>query len=325
MSGLREGYNPDFLGEGFTINMPKAGLEIEDDLLFKDELRDGFIADYIHYSIVMSKFNNQALFSAANLDQEEFQKVSGREWFVDPRIGLGNQVGPKAYKSNPWDRGHLTRRTAVTWGTKYLAKRASNDSCSYANASMQHENFNQDEWRVPEEIVRYLDKDKNGKINIFTGPVFTKMDRWYTRRTLNESVRIPSGFWKVVVYIGKDTDTIECQAYVMYQDANFLADKRGRHDIDIRNYQVTITEIEQLTGLEFDEALFEANPLFFYPREGINKGPEGFVAPESTEKADLDKKVVFSRSDAESDAFRNRRREMKEDEFVELVSRLRDA
>ncbi|WP_369334495.1 DNA/RNA non-specific endonuclease, partial [Candidatus Thiosymbion oneisti] len=103
-------------------------------------------------------------------------------------MGLNNQVGPAAYKRNPWDRGHLTRRTAVTWGSKYEAKRASNDSCSYANASMQHENFNQDEWRVPERIVQHLEKDKNGRITIFTGPVFTQTDRWYPRRTLQQKV-----------------------------------------------------------------------------------------------------------------------------------------
>ncbi len=325
MNNLREGYDPDFLGESFTINVPNAGLELEDDILNKEELRDGCIVDYIHYSVMMSKFSNQALFSAANLDQNTFQQVSGRNWFVDPRVGLSNQIGSEIYKSNPWDRGHLTRRTAVTWGTKYLAKRASNDSCSYANASMQHENFNQDEWRVPETIVQYFKKDKNGRISIFTGPVFTQTDRWYTRRTLHQMARIPSGFWKVVAYIGKDSNRLECQAYVLYQDANFLLDKRGRHNLVIRNYQVTITEIEQLTGLEFDEALFDSNPLYYYPRDGINTGPEGFAAPKSTKKSELNTGVVFSRSEAESSGFSKRKRNIKEDEFIEFITRVRDA
>uniref|UniRef100_UPI00114C9EDA DNA/RNA non-specific endonuclease n=1 Tax=Candidatus Thiosymbion oneisti TaxID=589554 RepID=UPI00114C9EDA len=309
MTDLRKGYDPEFLGKGVSIALPKAGLEIEDDILFvRDDNENGHIIDYIHYSVIMSKFNNQALVSAANLDQNEFQQVSGRDWFVDPRIGLNNQVGPAAYKRNPWDRGHLTRRTAVTWGSKYKAKRASNDSCSYANASMQHENFNQDEWRVPERIVQHLEKDKNGRITIFTGPVFTQTDRWYTRRTLQQKVRIPSGFWKVVAYIGKESEQLESQAYVLYQDARFLLDKRGQHSIDIKNHQVTITEIEQLTGLEFDEALFNSNPLYFYPREGINDGPEGFSAPLGTVPEELNRGVVFNREDAKAPEFEARRR-----------------
>lgn len=324
MGALRKGYDEAFLGDGITVPMPTVSLEWEDDVLHSDRLRDRFIADYIHYSVVMSQFNKQAFFSAANLDQEAYKSVSGRDWFVDPRIGLENQVGPKAYQNNPWDRGHLTRRSAVTWGSTYEAKRASNDSCSYANASMQHENFNQDEWRVPEKVVQYFDRDKNDKLCVFTGPVFTETDRWYLRRGQTEAVRIPSAFWKVVAYIGKESGSLECQAYVLYQDDRFLADKRGRHNIDIHNYQVTITEIEQMTGLEFPESLYNSNPLYFYPRKDINEGPEAFTAPAGTSEADLAIGVVFSRDDAESKAFADRKREMRLEDFEALMSAPKD-
>ncbi|WP_208108593.1 hypothetical protein, partial [Candidatus Thiosymbion oneisti] len=80
MTDLRKGYDPEFLGKGVSIALPKAGLEIEDDILFvRDDNENGHIIDYIHYSVIMSKFNNQALISAANLDQNEFQQVSGRD------------------------------------------------------------------------------------------------------------------------------------------------------------------------------------------------------------------------------------------------------
>ena len=305
---LRNGYNPDFLGTGFSIFLPEINLELQNDLLIKEELREGYIADYVHYSLVMSKPNRQALFSAANIDQDHYLPVDGRQWFLDARIGFENQVGPEAYAGNEWDRGHLTRRTAVTWGpSTYVAKRASNDSCSYANASFQHENFNQDEWTVPEEVIRYFDKDLNNKLCVFTGPVFTDADRWYTRDK-NNIVRIPSAFWKIVAYIGKESNAIECQAYLMYQDSLFLADKRGRNTIKAENYQVTITEIEVLTGLNFPEVLFNANPLYFFPRKGINKGPEAFIAPAGTQNDELLKGVVFTREDAESEEFQYRKR-----------------
>ena len=323
MSDLRKGYDENFLGEGVTAPMPGVGLELEDDVLRKDELRDGYIADYIHYSVVMSKSNKQALFSAANLDQSAFKTVQGRDWFLDPRVGVENQVGPEAYSNNPWDRGHLTRRTAVTWGTTFIAKRASNDSCSYSNSSMQHENFNQDEWRVPETIVEHFDQDKNNRLCVFTGPVFTQTDRWYTRRGVGDGVRIPSAFWKVVAYIGAESGKLECQAYVMYQDDLFLADKRGRTTIESQNYQVTITEIEQLTGLEFPEAMFDRNPLFFFPRAGVNTGPEAFVAPRSTSAEELARKVVFSREDADSSEFMARKRVIDLDEFDDFIRRVR--
>ena len=147
-------------------------------------------------------------FSAANLDQDDFKSVQGWRWFIDPRIGLDNQISNQAYRNNEWDRGHLIRRTAVTWGSTYEAKRASSDSCSYANAFLQHENFNQDEWRVPERIVAHFSKDKNNKLFVFTGPVLTDFDSWFMQNGMVEPVRIPSGFWKVVVYVDKDTDEL---------------------------------------------------------------------------------------------------------------------
>jgi len=319
---LRKGYDPLFLGNDLVVPMPEISLELKDDVVQREELRNGSIADYIHYSVVMGKTNRQAFFSAANLYQDEFRQVKGRKWFLDPRIGSENQVGPEAYTRNEWDRGHLTRRTAITWGdSSYVAKRASNDSCSYANASFQHENFNQDEWRVPEKIVSHFDRDSNNRLCIFTGPIFTDADRWYTRHGIKNPVRIPSGFWKVIVYLGKTSEKLECQAYAMYQDAKFKADKRGQHEIDHRNYQVTITEIERLTGLEFAEDLFNANPLYYYPRENINTGPEAFVAPINSSKEQLGLGVVFNRSDAESKVFAERKREITESEFDEFVDR----
>jgi endonuclease G len=307
MSTLRKGYDPDFLGMGINLPMPQASLELEDDVLLRDTLRDGYIVDYIHYSVVMGRFNKQAMFSAANLDQSETRQVRGRKWFVDPRIGLNAQIGPEAYARNDWDRGHLTRRTAVTWGTVYEAKRASNDSCSYANSSLQHANFNQDEWRIPENVVRDFDKDLNNRLCVFTGPVFTNCDRWFFQRGMTEKVRIPSGFWKVVAYIDKESQTLACQAYVMYQDSLFLADKRGYRSIKAKSYQVTITEVEKLTGLEFPQELYDSNPLYYYPRKDINEdGPEAFRVPRNAEE--MKDGVVFSREDAQREPLLARRR-----------------
>ena len=325
INDLRKGYDENFLGDGTTLPIPEAGLEHYNDIVTDEDLRDGYIVDYIHYSVVMSKSNKQAFFSAANLDQDAYRSVRGRRWFIDNRLGAENQVGPEAYASNPWDRGHLTRRTAVTWGSNYEATAASNDSCSYANASMQHANFNQDEWRVPEEIVRKFERDKNNLISVFTGPVFTDYDRWYHRPGMSEQVRIPSAFWKVIAYIGKVSGKLESQAYLMYQDALFIADKRGARRINPKNYQVTITEIERLTGIHFDETLFESNPLLFFTDEDAqdgrkNIGPEAFVAPRDSEDPAFEDGVVFDREHlATTDGLEKRRRDMSKDDFETIL------
>ncbi len=313
----RDGYDPDFLGNGYHLPLPEVSLELDDDLVRTDDGEHVF--DYVHYSVVMSKFNRQAFFSAANFDQANYRSVTGRNWFVDQRIGAENQIGPLAYERNPWDRGHLTKRTAITWGASdYVAKRASNDSCSYANASMQHENFNQDEWRAPEKVVRHFKRDKNDRLSVFTGPIFTETDRYYTKPGI-APVRIPSGFFKVIAYIDKDTDELASQAYVMYQDPPLLRDDDGTRDsnFDVSNYQVAVTVVERLTGIEFPEPLYETNPLRFHARENENSGPERFRAPRSSNPEELATDVVRTRADVERLA--DRYHELKMEDFESLM------
>jgi endonuclease G len=254
----------------------------------------------------MSKKNRQAYLSVSNLDQNQYRSVSGRNWFIDDRIGATNQLDNRYYKGreNLWDRGHLTRRTAVTWGASdYVARKASNDSCSYANACLQHRNFNEDEWRIPEKIAQRFERDLNGRLSIMTGPLFTENDRWFEPQ--GEDIpagRIPSGFWKVIYYIDKKKtqaagkEILGCEAYLIYQDRLAVRNDDDADDIHIPTLQVTITELADKTGLEFPEHLYNANPLWYYSRddrditeperykikvavksEGVRRGWEGHV------------------------------------------------
>jgi endonuclease G, mitochondrial len=318
----RNGYDENFLGNSVKVPMPEISLEDQDDVLCISSDRDQI--DYIHYSVKMSKSNRQAFFSAANIDQDKYQEnIQDRIWFLDPRVGYENQVGEEAYTKNCWDRGHLTRRADITWGDKTEAKNASNDSCCYTNACPQHENFNQDEWTVPEEVIHNFSKDLNNKLCVLTGPAFTPTDRWYTRYGMEKPVRIPSAFWKVVAYIDKETKRLACNAFIMYQDALFCKDKRGKQDLIPDNYQVTITEIEKITGLIFHKDLFDSNPLYYYPRPNENIGPEAFLTPSKapSKKRPLEDGMVFSRDDVNRPEIQKRKREIKKDLFEQHLKK----
>ena len=272
------GYDRDFLGEQHRIDIPWINYRVFSDVVKNDQLRRNYIADYLHYSVVMSRKNRQAYLSICNLDQNHYRQIDGRNWFVDSRIGPEYQLDNRYYRGadNHWDRGHLTRRTAVTWGeSDHIARRASNDSCSYANASLQHRFFNQDEWRIPENVVQDFDRDLNGRLSIMTGPLFTATDRWLEPEDYDVAPgRIPSGFWKVIYYIDRKKseangeETLGCEAYLAYQDALALEDRDGADRIVLRALQVTISELADLTGIEFQEALYHANPLWYHPGAG---------------------------------------------------------
>ena len=283
------GYDPNFLGDDFRIDIPWMHYDVFSDVVKNDQLRDSYIADYLHYSVVMSRKNRQAYLSICNLNQKQYKKVSGRNWFIDPRIGAENQLDNRYYKNhegtvNLWDRGHLTRRTAVTWGkSEYIARRASNDSCSYANACLQHKYFNEDEWRVPEIIAEKFDRDLDGRLSIINGPIFSSNDRWFEPEFDVPPGRIPSGFWKIIYYIDKKkTETagkkvLGCEAYLVYQDDLSLKDKSGGKNLDITTLQVSTTELSDLTGIDFPQPLFDANPLWYYVKRSRKiKEPERF-------------------------------------------------
>lgn len=272
------GYQPDFLGADFQIDIPWINYDVYADVLKRDELRRNYIADYLHYSVVMSQRNRQAYLSICNLDQSKYRSVGGRNWFVDYRIGAEYQLDNRYYKDaavdgkNYWDRGHLTRRTAVTWGDDdATARRASNESCSYANACLQHRNFNEDEWRIPEKIAAYFDRDKNDRLSIMTGPLFSPNDRWFEPTHFDVAPgRVPAGFWKVLYYIDRKKselageDVLGCEAYIVYQDRLSLEDDDGADEIEVSTLQCTTTELAELTGIQFPVPLYDANPLWYY-------------------------------------------------------------
>jgi endonuclease G len=306
------GYNPNFLGEKFKIDIPSMNHELTNDILKNDQLRNGYIADYQHYSVVMSKLNRQAYISICNLDLDKFKNVKGKRWFLDSRIGFENQLDNRYYKKNVYDRGHLTRRTAVTWGdTEYIAKKASNDSCCYSNSSLQHENFNQDEWRIPELIASRFKRAKNNKISIMTGPIFTEDDRWLIPNYNVTPGRIPSGFWKIIYYVdikkSKTEEIMGCEAYLVSQDEKSIIDKRGSKKIDIKTLQVSTTELIELTGIYFPEPLYNANSLYYYTENRNISEPERYeikVANKSNDvKKDWEGHVIHERDDIKKHNF----------------------
>ncbi len=260
------GYRSDFLS--VPVSLPALGPALAGDVLERGSLRDGIFADYENYTVVMHRERRSPIYAALNIDQEGRHSVPRRGgWEIDSRIGAPHQLDNDYYRHNPWDRGHLARRAAAAWGlTRRDAQRASDDTFFYPNAALQHANFNQDEWLALENWVLELELDLDGKISVFSGPIYG-----VTARGLTPSGRptalIPSAFFKVVCFINKQ-QRLDVRAFVMTQDAEALRDKRGRRMFNFQNYQVAVMDIEAMTGLRFEDAVPAANPLFFNNESG---------------------------------------------------------
>ena len=262
------GYDPDFLGSDINLPLPGFSPAIVGNVLRKPELREGIYADYVNFTIVMNRVTRSPIVAALNIDQDLLKRVPRkRNWSIDTRVGAEFQLDNDYYTERRWQRGHLARRASAAWGeTTREAKQASDATFFYPNATLQHENFNPDEWLALEDWVKDLTLDDNNKITEFTGPIYGEFGR-IVAPVGREPAESPSGFFKVICYIGKETKELAVRAFIMYQDLEAIADPFGKRLFNFQRYQVTISEIEALTGLDFDDRIYEQNPLFFNDNE----------------------------------------------------------
>ena len=298
-----DGYNPDFLG--INIPFPDFSPSIASSVLRKETLIEEIYVNYHNYTVVINQELRTAIFNAFNIDQSKlFDVARKKDWDIDSRVGNENQLNNDYYFANPWDRGHLARRAAVAWGaTKRDAQKASDNSFFYTNASLQHENFNPDEWLALEDFVLKLEEASTNKISVFVGPIFGDFSRSITPPGRTTAL-IPSAFFKIICFINKSNE-LEVRAFIMYQDEEAIKDKNGKKVFNYQRYQVTVTEIEELTGLIFPDEIANKNPLFFNENEEAktNLGvidlperieidsPQEIIAPDQKRTTVLDDKV----------------------------------
>ncbi|WP_306822084.1 DNA/RNA non-specific endonuclease [Mesobacillus foraminis] len=238
----RLGYNPDFLGSSYSVPHPFFRPDLKEDIAV---LKDGStILDYTHFSIVMSKSRRLAYYTVVNIDGALLKEVKrGKDsWYIDPRIDAGEQTGPELYAGNDLDRGHLVRRQDPIWGEE--ANQANEDTFHFTNCSPQHKDLNQKTWLDLEDYLLNNTENFKLKATVFTGPVFGSDDPDY------RGIRIPKEFWKLAVMVKKDGNQ-SASAYLQSQ-ANLIRDLDFSFG-DYKTYQVPVTRIEELTGLDFGE------------------------------------------------------------------------
>ncbi|AZE56368.1 DNA/RNA non-specific endonuclease [Pseudomonas synxantha] len=230
----RAGYADDFLND-FVVPWPTVGEPLSSDVQPKR-------LDYTHFSITMSRSRRLALYVGVNIDGSKHVDItrSNDTWAYDGRLPLDAQVGEDLYASNGLDRGHLVRRQDPNWGDE--ANTANFDTFHFTNCSPQMSGFNQKTWLELEDYILDNTQRWKARATVFTGPVFADDDRLY------RGVKIPKAFWKVVAYLGDDGKP-SASAYMIDQSREL-----GQLDLvfgQLRTYQRSVIQIEQLTGIRF--------------------------------------------------------------------------
>ncbi|HYG52460.1 MAG TPA: DNA/RNA non-specific endonuclease [Flavobacteriales bacterium] len=275
----RSGFDPSFI-PGVKIPLP-----VSSDSLFaplnsdQKNYKNGELK-YQHFSIKLHKTKKMALFTATNIDGNEYLKVDrktgkvsmaeGEKWFYDERIDAKYYLDQAFYSdwSHYFDRGHLTRRTDPTWGTPEEAERANADTFHFTNCSPQHFRFNQTAkfWQGAERFVLengLLASQSGKRIAVFQGPIFNeKRDLWSDDQF---DVQIPSSFFKIVVWQGekalKSVGLIVDQIDLMDEQRKFTGQPKELKHVDVSHWRVPIEEIEEDTGLDFGDLVRKADTI----------------------------------------------------------------
>jgi endonuclease G, mitochondrial len=237
----RNGYNANFLEK--KIPLPSIPDKLRDDVV-KLKNSNNEELKYTNFSAVMSKSRGLAFYTAVNIDGSKLEQLERTNdvWYYDPRIEREFQYGPELYSNNDLDRGHLVRRLDPVWGNNF--KDANEDTFHFSNCSPQHKNLNQKTWLDLEDYILRNADVHDLKVNVFTGPIFNQNDLIYRGKYL-----IPSEFWKVVTIVKNDDNAISSTAYLQTQKQ--LIENLKFVFGEYKTYQVRITKIESLTGLDF--------------------------------------------------------------------------
>jgi endonuclease G len=253
----RDGYQPNFMGVNIPLPVLSAQQKTDTVEVPAQYRKNGnkYILNYYHYSVAMNKRRRTAWFSAGMIDGGQFQnfKRGKDKWFLDSRIDSNFQMGEELYSAPHTDRGHLTRFKDLSWGTTMDdAVKATNDTFHFTNCTLQLDGFNEgaDRWQGLEQFLleQHARKDDR-KMIVVTGPVLLDSDPNYRNPAMSYTAKIPIAFWKVCCLRRQDGSLAATGFKLGQEDITSLPGFEERFDIGMA--QVTISDLEKLTGLNF--------------------------------------------------------------------------
>ena len=135
------------------------------------------------------------------------------------------------YTRTGYDRGHMAPAADMKWSLK-----AMEESFYMSNICPQHKKLNRGDWNDLEDACRAWAK-KYGTVYIACGPIY---DRSKPKFIGVNKIAVPDRFFKVVlIYNRKDPMAL-----------GFIFPNLA-HSQDLDKYQVTVDDIEHITGYDF--------------------------------------------------------------------------
>ncbi len=264
-------YKSDFLG---TLNIIEPPGLVQTKLKVYDINglnKSDFFLDYHHFSLLQNPIRKFPFFTIANIDGTKFRMLPRKDaWKFDDRIDKIYQWGSALYEADmsDFDKGHMTKREDVQWGINDEdAQAGAQSTFYYTNAIPQVDKMNRGIWSKIESYILHTQTiNQHQKITLLTGPIFDDNDPEFVTVVNDETLKIPTLFWKVIYYLGSDND-LHRTAFIVNQK-NILEKRRivkpqdRSKDVaplfmnfkDAETYQTQVSLIESLSGLLFTPA-----------------------------------------------------------------------
>ena len=224
-----------------VFDMPQVGTDNPSDsrtLMTNLPSSNGEVVHHKFYSLSYREEFEQPEWVAYRLTSQIF---SGKHVKRDDNFRSDPLVSTKSaskydYKRSGYDRGHL-----VPAGDMNFDKLAMSETFFMSNMSPQKHNFNGGAWRELEEQTRDWVRDFK-TINIVSGPILTEKPIDYIG---DNDVAVPAGYYKVLMTEGRTPRAI---GFIM---------KHETSDQHLREFMVTVDEVETLTGIDFFKGILD--------------------------------------------------------------------
>lgn len=157
----------------------------------------------------------------------------------DPLLNKKLAIGPIEYLKSGYDKGHMAPADDMAY-----SKTGMLESFFMTNMCPQKPDFNRGIWKSLENYTREIALQYDS-ICIITGPIIVK-----DMPTIGNHVGVPSHFFKVI-YIYKLNTAIG----FFFENGKYTTPRNLHPYIVMRQYQMTVNEIEELSGLKFFRGL----------------------------------------------------------------------
>ena len=153
------------------------------------------------------------------------------QFAADSLLKKGYRSELSDYKNSNYDKGHIANDEDMSWD-----KDVQKESFLLSNIVPQLPNFNRGIWKDLEQNIRIWAHNRNADITIYSGPIYNI----HSDKKIGNNVIVPNKFYKIII----DDKNRETIAFIFPH----LSDLKYQ---DLEKYQVTVHDVEQLTGITF--------------------------------------------------------------------------